>query len=145
MGLVIGLVNGVSPEPVNSQVWYVRGVTRADELDLLARLVAAEAEGEPYAGQVAVAAVILNRVDSPQFPNSISGVAYQPLAFESVMNGLIWRRQPTAEAYNAARDALNGWDPSYGSLFFWNPSKPVSPWIWTRTIIVRIGNHVFGR
>lgn len=145
MGLVIGLVHGVAPTPANSQVWYVRGVTRADELDLLARLVAAEAEGEPYAGQVAVAAVILNRVDSPQFPNSISGVAYQPLAFESVMNGLIWRRQPSAEAYNAARDALNGWDPTYGSLFFWNPSKAVSPWIWTRTIIVRIGNHVFGR
>src|SRR5690625_4713486 len=99
MGLVVGLVHGVPSEPADSQVWYVRGMARAYELDLLARLVAAEAEGEPYAGQVAVAAVILNRVDSPQFPNSISGVAYQPLAFESVGNGLIWRRQPSAEAY----------------------------------------------
>jgi len=117
---------------------------RADELELLARVVAAEAQGEPYAGQVAVAAVILNRVNSPQFPNSISGVVYQPLAFESVSNGLIWRRQPGPEAYNAARDALNGWDPTYGALFFWNPSKRVSPWIWTRRVIVQIGNHVFG-
>lgn len=144
MALVVGLVHSVPSEPAASQVWYARGAYRADELDLLARLVAAEAEGEPYAGQVAVAAVILNRVHSPQFPNSISGVAYQPLAFESVGNGLIWRRQPSAEAYNAARDALNGWDPTYGSLFFWNPSKPVSRWIWTRQIVVRIGNHVFG-
>lgn len=144
MTIVVALVHGTPPQPASSQQWYPRGVIRADELELLARLVAAEAEGEPYAGQVAVAAVILNRVQSPQFPNSISGVAYQPLAFESVGNGLIWRRQPSAEAYNAARDALNGWDPTYGSLFFWNPSKPVSPWIWTRQIIVRIGNHVFG-
>ncbi|MFS8581936.1 MAG: cell wall hydrolase, partial [Limnochordales bacterium] len=145
MGIALLLLHGARPEHASSQMWFVRGVVRADELELLARLVAAEAEGEPYAGQVAVAAVVLNRVDSPQFPNSISGVAYQPLAFESVSNGLIWRRQPSAQAYNAARDALNGWDPSYGSLFFWNPSKPVSPWIWTRTIVVRIGSHVFGR
>lgn len=143
MIIVLLATHVVQPQPARSQS-FVRGVVRSDEVDLLARLVAAEAEGEPYTGQVAVAAVILNRVQSPQFPNSISGVAYQPLAFESVMNGLIWRRAPSAEAYNAARDALNGWDPSYGSLFFWNPSKPVSPWIWTRNIIVHIGNHVFG-
>lgn len=142
---IVALLHGPAPEPVRSQTSYVRGVVRADEVDLLARLIAAEAQGEPYAGQVAVAAVILNRVQSPEFPNSISGVAYQPLAFESVMNGLIWRRNPSQEAYNAARDALNGWDPTYGSTFFWNPSKPVTPWIWTRTIIVHIGNHVFGR
>lgn len=141
---IMAFVHGMPAEQAYSQTAFVRGVARADEVDLLARLVAAEAEGEPYAGQVAVAAVILNRVQSPEFPNSISGVAYQPLAFESVMNGLIWRRTPSNEAYNAARDALNGWDPTYGSTFFWNPSKPVSPWIWTRTIIVNIGNHVFG-
>jgi len=137
--------HGAAPETAHSQTHYARGPVRNDELDLLARLIQAEAEGEPYAGQVAVAAVILNRVQSPEFPNSISGVAYQPLAFESVMNGLIWRRNPTQEAYNAARDALNGWDPTYGATFFWNPSKPVSPWIWTRSIIVQIGNHVFAR
>lgn len=141
---VVAAVHGAASPPADSQTWYPRGVVRADELELLARVVAAEAQGEPYTGQVAVAAVILNRVHSPQFPNSISGVIYQPHAFESVSNGLIWRRQPSQQAYNAARDALNGWDPTYGSLFFWNPSKPVSPWIWSRRIIVTIGNHVFG-
>lgn len=144
MLFVIAFVHGMPVEKANSQTAYVRGVLRSDEVDLLARLVAAEAEGEPYSGQVAVAAVILNRVQSPQFPNSLSGVAYQPHAFESVSNGLIWRRNPSAEARNAAVDALNGWDPTYGSTFFWNPSKPVTPWIWTRTVVVRIGNHVFG-
>lgn len=142
--IVLAVLYATATKQVNSQRAYVRGVLRADEVDLLARLVAAEAEGEPYAGQVAVAAVILNRVQSPQFPNSISGVAYQPHAFESVTNGLIWRRTPSAQARNAAIDALNGWDPTYGSTFFWNPSKPVSPWIWTRTIVTQIGNHVFG-
>ena len=118
---------------------------RAEDVELLARVIAAEAQGEPYAGMVAVGAVILNRVRSPQFPNSLSGVIYQPHAFESVSNGLIWRRTPSAEAYRAARDALNGWDPTYGALFFWNPNKPVNPWVWSRQIVVRIGNHVFAR
>lgn len=120
-------------------------VVRNDEIDLLARVIAAEAEGEPYAGMVGVAAVILNRVRNPGFPNTLAGVIYQPLAFESVSNGLVWRRTPQQSAYQAAWDALNGWDPTYGALFFWNPSKPVSPWVWTRQIIVRIGNHVFAR
>lgn len=118
---------------------------RSGSTDLLARVVAAEASGEPYAGMVAVAAVVLNRVNDPRFPNTLSGVIYQPHAFESVSNGLVWRRTPSSVAYQAAQDALNGWDPSWGSLYFWNPSKPVSPWIWTRSIIVRIGRHVFGR
>lgn len=118
-------------------------VNRSDQLDLLARVVAAEAEGEPFEGQVAVAAVILNRVKNPGFPNTLSGVIYQPHAFESVTNGLVWRRTPSAEAVEAARAALNGWDPTYGSIFFWNPSKPVVSWIWSRPIVVRIGNHVF--
>lgn len=117
---------------------------RSGSADLLARVVAAEALGEPYPGMVAVAAVVLNRVADPRFPNSISGVVYQPHAFESVSNGLIWRRTPSQASIQAANDALNGWDPSWGSLYFWNPSKPVSAWIWTRTIIVRIGRHVFG-
>lgn len=122
------------------------GVTlsNASDLHLLTRIVAAEAGGEPFEGQVAVAAVLLNRVKSPSFPNSIAGVVYQPLAFESVMNGLIWRVNDLATAERAARAALNGWDPTYGSLFFWNPSKPVSRWIWTRKIARQIGAHVFG-
>ncbi|HHV54569.1 MAG TPA: spore cortex-lytic enzyme [Firmicutes bacterium] len=121
------------------------GVARSDELGLLARVVAGEARGEPYTGQVAVAAIILNRVRSPKFPNTISGVIFQPGAFESVSNGLIWRRTPNATEIQAARDALNGWDPTMGALFFWNPAKPVSGWIWSRPIVVSYGRHVFAR
>ncbi len=118
---------------------------RSEDLNLLSRVVAAEAEGEPLTGQVAVAAVILNRVGNPSFPSSLSGVIYQPHAFESVSNGLIWRRTPDSQAVNAARQALNGWDPTYGCIFFWNPAKPVSSWIWSRQIVTQIGNHVFAR
>lgn len=119
-------------------------ITSANDLHLLARVVAAEAGGEPFEGQVAVAAVLLNRVKHPSFPNSIAGVVYQPLAFESVMSGHIWRVTDLATAERAARAALSGWDPTYGALYFWNPSKPVSRWIWTRKIIRTIGDHVFG-
>ena len=118
---------------------------RAGDTNLLARLVAAEAEGEPYQGMVAVASVMLNRVKDSKFPNTMSGVIFQPGAFESVSNGLIWQRSPSNQAVSAARDALNGYDPTYGCLFFWNPSKPVSGWIWGRSIAVRIGKHVFAR
>ncbi|HHW11028.1 MAG TPA: spore cortex-lytic enzyme [Firmicutes bacterium] len=118
---------------------------RSEDLNLLSRVVAAEAEGEPHTGQVAVASVILNRVRHPSFPNTLSGVIFQPHAFESVSNGLIWRRTPSQQAINAARQALDGWDPTYGCLFFWNPAKAVSSWIWSRPIVTRIGNHVFAK
>ncbi|HEY8347452.1 MAG TPA: spore cortex-lytic enzyme [Symbiobacteriaceae bacterium] len=119
-------------------------VSRSDDLDLLARVVSAEAKGEPYVGQVAVAAVILNRMRDPRFPNTLAGVIYQTDAFESVSNGSIY--QPaTASARRAAQDALNGWDPTGGALFFWNPSRAVSSWIWSRPIITQIGNHVFAK
>lgn len=118
--------------------------TRAGDLDLLARVVSAEARGEPYEGQVAVAAVVLNRVRDSRFPNTVAGVVYQTHAFESVSNGAIYST-PTASSRRAAQDALNGWDPSGGALFFWNPSKPVSKWIWSRPIITQIGNHVFAK
>lgn len=120
-----------------------RGVSRNNDVELIARLVHAEARAEPYEGQVAVAAVLLNRVNSASFPNTVSGVIYQPLAFESVANGE-FNLPPTEENRKAARSALNGWDPTHGALFFWNPSKPVSRWIWSRRIVRRIGNHVFG-
>lgn len=142
LGLLNAVTQGGASPAASSAPASVAG--RSDQLELLARVIAAEAEGEPYEGKVAVGAVILNRVQSPSFPNTLSGVIYQPHAFESVSNGLIWRRTPSARSYEAARAALNGWDPTYGSLFFWNPSKPVSPWIWTRQIVRRIGNHVFG-
>lgn len=121
-----------------------RGVSGRDDIMLLARLVSGEAEGEPYLGRVAVAAVILNRVNSDQFPNSIAGVIYQPDAFESITNGIA-NGAPSDESVRAAQDAMNGWDPSQGALFFWNPSKPVSSWIWSRAIITEIGAHVFAK
>lgn len=120
-------------------------VARSDELSLLARVITGEATGEPYEGQVAIGAVILNRVRHPSFPKSIAGVIYEPYAFESVTNGLIWAQPPSDTAWRAATDALNGWDPTYGSLFFWNPAKPVSPWVWTRQIVIQIGRHIFAR
>ncbi|HHT02397.1 MAG TPA: spore cortex-lytic enzyme [Firmicutes bacterium] len=121
------------------------GISRGDDINLLARIVTGEARAEPYLGKVAVAAVLLNRVRSPKFPNTLSGVVYQPHAFESVTNGEIWRTPPTEDAYKAAQQALNGWDPTYGSLFFWNPAKAVSKWIWSRPIVTRIGGHVFAK
>ena len=109
---------------------------------LLARLIYAEAGAEPYLGKVAVGGVVLNRVQSAKFPKTLAGVIYQPHAFESVSNGII-NRNPSSDAQKAARDALRGWDPSGGALYFFNPSKPVNPWIWARRIINRIGKHVF--
>ncbi|NLY88761.1 MAG: LysM peptidoglycan-binding domain-containing protein [Firmicutes bacterium] len=109
---------------------------------MLARLIHAEAEAEPYIGKVAVGAVVLNRIESPLFPNSLAGVLYQPHAFETVTNGRIYNN-PSNEAIRAARDAVNGWDPSGGALYFFNPAKVVSSWVWTRTIVNRIGKHVF--
>ncbi len=111
-------------------------------VDLLARLISAEARGEPYAGQVAVGAVVLNRVRHPSFPNTISGVIYQNGAFSCLSDGQFW--QPVAQsAYQAARDALNGSDPSGGAIYYFNPAKTTSKWIWSRPLIVVIGSHRF--
>ncbi|HHV34511.1 MAG TPA: spore cortex-lytic protein [Syntrophomonadaceae bacterium] len=115
----------------------------SDNMDLLSRVIHAEAGDEPYLGKVGVGAVLMNRMRSSTFPNSLSGVIFEPYAFESVSNGLIWQRTPSEESVRAAAEALNGFDPTYGALFFWNPSKPVAPWIWTRQIITQIGQHVF--
>lgn len=112
------------------------------DLDLLARLISAEARGEPYTGQVAVGAVVLNRVKHTSFPNSVAGVIYQPWAFTCIQDGQF--NQPVSEsAYRAARDALNGWDPSGGAIYYFNPSTATSAWIWSRPVIVTIGNHIF--
>ena len=109
---------------------------------LLARLVHGEARGEPYVGKVAVAAVVLNRVKSPYFPNTISGVIYQAGAFDAVKDGQI-NLTPDADSLRAARDAMNGWDPSGGCLYYYNPATSTSAWIWTRTIQLSIGQHNF--
>lgn len=121
-----------------------RGYSDMGDVWLLARLVNGEARGEPYVGKVAVAAVVLNRVMNPSFPKSIPGVIYQPGAFESVSNGQIWTNLST-ESLRAAQDAMAGWDPTGGAVFFWNPSKPVNPWVWSRVITTQIGNHVFAK
>jgi N-acetylmuramoyl-L-alanine amidase len=113
------------------------------DLELLARVIRAESEAEPYTGQVAVGAVILNRAQSSQFPHSVAGVIYQPQAFESVSNGEA-NKPPTASARKAAAAALGGWDPSGGALFFFNPGKVGAySYVWTRKIIQKIGKHVF--
>lgn len=114
----------------------------SNDLYLLAKCVYAEARGEPYTGQVAVAAVILNRVENPSFPNTISGVIYQKGAFTAVTDGQI-NLTPNSTAYKAAQDALNGWDPTYGCIYYYNPATATSSWIWSRQTVVTIGNHVF--
>lgn len=119
-----------------------RGVSRSDDVNLLARIIFSESKGEPYVGQVAVGAVVLNRVRHPSFPNTIAGVVYQPCAFEPVKRGTI-NLTPNDSAFRAARDALNGWDPTGGAIYFWNPATATSKWIWTRKITLTIGRHVF--
>lgn len=116
--------------------------TTNSNLELLARVVYGEARGEPYIGQVAVAAVILNRVEDPRFPKTIAGVVYQAGAFDVVSDGQI-NLTPDETAYKAARDALNGWDPTYGCLYYYNPATATSKWIWSLPVSVKIGRHVF--
>lgn len=113
-------------------------------LDLLAKCVYAEARGEPYTGQVAIAAVVLNRVRSSSFPNTIPGVIYQKGAFTCVSDGQI-NLTPNQTAYNAAKDALNGWDPTNGCLYYYNPATATSKWIWTLKVQLTIGKHSFAR
>lgn len=112
------------------------------EIRVLARLVNGEARGEPYIGQVAVAAVVLNRVKSSAFPNTISGVVFQTGAFDAVWDGQ-FDLEPTANAIRAARDAMNGWDPTGGCLYYYNPATATSSWIWTRQVQLSIGKHAF--
>ena len=118
------------------------GGASSSQVDLLARLISAEARGEPYSGQVAVGAVVLNRIKHPSFPNTLSGVIYQSGAFTCISDGQF--NQPVAEsAYRAARDALNGVDPSGGAIYYFNPSTATSAWIWSRPLITVIGKHRF--
>ena len=128
---------GLSSNTVLSAAAY-----RESELTLLARLVNGEARGEPYIGQVAVAAVVLNRVRSASFPNTISGVIFQQGAFDAVWDGQ-FDLEPSANAYRAARDALNGWDPTNGCLYYYNPVTATNEWIWTRQVQLSIGRHDF--
>lgn len=114
----------------------------SNDINLIARAVNGEARGEPYEGQVAVAAVILNRVKSSSFPNTVSGVVYQNGAFDAVADGQV-NLAPNASCVKAAKDAMNGWDPSGGAIYYYNPKTATNKWIRTRPIIRTIGNHVF--
>ena len=146
--------NGLSPDgQAGDQTLAALGISpgsgggsgsgsQSGDLYLLARLISAEARGEPYVGQVAVGAVVLNRVEHPSFPNSISGVVYQPGAFSCLDDGQF--NEPVAEsAYRAAQEALNGYDPSYGAIYYFNPATATSRWIWSLPLIVQIGSHRF--
>ena len=136
---VIGVM---MPQGEQFDIDYSKDLCDFLDLNLLARLISAEARGESYVGQVAVGAVVLNRVKHSSFPNSISGVIYQPGAFSCLNDGQFW--QPVADSsYKAARDALNGWDPSGGAIYYYNPVTAKSKWIRSRPIIATIGKHVF--
>ncbi len=133
----IGLPSGASGSSGGSG-----GSGSSSDVNLLARLISAEARGEPYSGQVAVGAVVLNRMEHPSFPSTLSGVIYQRGAFSCLDDGQF--NEPVAEsAYRAARDALNGWDPSGGAIYYFNPATATSSWIWSRPLIVTIGKHRF--
>lgn len=138
-------VDGIAgPATLSALGVSIGSVPKATEanVNLLARIISAESRGEPYTGQVAVGAVILNRVEHPSFPDSIAGVIYQKGAFTAVDDGQFW--EPVSDsAYNAARDALNGWDPTGGAIYYYNPKKTSNKWIRSREIITTIGDHVF--
>lgn len=114
----------------------------SNNLNLLARIINGEARGEPYNGKVAVAAVVLNRVDNPNFPSTVAGVIYQRGAFDAVSDGQI-NLTPSSDCYNAARDALNGWDPTGGAIYYFNPVTATNKWIWSRPHTITIGKHRF--
>lgn len=135
------LENQVQQGTKNSQV-HLPGKYSEQDLQLMANAVYGEARGEPYEGQVAVAAVILNRLESPDFPNSISGIIFQPRAFTAVADGQIWL-EPNEQAKRAVLDAMNGWDPSENALYYFNPATATSGWIWSRPQIKQIGDHIF--
>lgn len=113
-----------------------------NDIKLMSNAVHGEARGEPYIGQVAVAAVILNRVNSPSFPNDVSGVIFEPRAFTAVADGQIWL-EPNETSRKAVIDAINGWDPTGGALYYFNPDTATSGWIWTRPQAMQIGKHIF--
>lgn len=136
--IVSCLISYIKPVEASSNA------SSTSEAQLIARAINGEARGEPYEGQVAVGAVILNRVKSPNFPNTVSGVIYEPGAFTAVADGQI--NVPIKEdstVVKAARDALNGWDPTGGAIYYFNPDTATNKWIWSRPLIKKIGKHRF--
>jgi N-acetylmuramoyl-L-alanine amidase len=118
------------------------GTSTSGDVNLLARIIHGEARGEPYTGQVAVGAVVLNRVRSASFPNTIAGVIYQSGAFDAVADGQV-NQTPSASCVKAAQDAINGWDPTYGCLYYYNPATATNKWMLSRPIKLNIGQHAF--
>jgi len=116
----------------------------SNDLYLLARIISAEARGEPYKGQVAVGAVVLNRVRHPSFPNTVAGVIYQKGAFTAIVDGQ-FDEPISATSYRAAQDALDGWDPSGGCIYYYNPAKTTNKWIYSREVVTVIGSHYFAK
>ncbi len=140
--------NGLTADGVvGTKTLQTMGITAKDvytsaDYELLARIISAEARGETYLGQVAVGAVVLNRVEHPSFPDTLSGVVYQNGAFSCLYDGQFYE-EISDSAYSAARDALNGLDPSGGAIYYYNPAKATNKWIFSRPTITTIGSHVF--
>lgn len=144
VGLIICVVLGMFFIVSGKNRVYASNNQNTSNVQLLARAINGEARGEPYEGQVAVGAVILNRVKNPNFPNTIAGVIYEPGAFTAVSDGQI--NVPISEnstVVKAARDALNGWDPTGGAIYYFNPDTATNKWIWSRPLIKQIGKHRF--
>ena len=134
----------IDEEIVKKDVSYAASSNGASDLQLMARAINGEARGEPYEGQVAVGAVILNRVKSSQFPNTIAGVIYQSGAFTAVADGQINASiDEGSTVYKAAQDAMNGWDPTGGCIYYFNPATATNKWIWSRPVVKTIGKHRF--
>ena len=142
--LILGILFAVFFRLKNQKVIYAATNNNASDVQLIARAINGEARGEPYEGQVAVGAVILNRVKSSKFPNTIAGVIYEPGAFTAVSDGQInVPIDPNSTVVKAAQDALNGWDPTGGAIYYFNPDTATSSWIWSRPQIKTIGSHIF--
>lgn len=133
-----------APAPKKKKKTFHPSNISANDLKLMANAVYGEARGEPYIGQVAIAAVIINRTKSPNFPETPSGVIFEPRAFTAVADGQIWLT-PNENAKKAVRDALKGWDPTGGCTYYFNPATATSKWIWSRPQVKRIGKHIFCR
>lgn len=141
---LISAIVAFLPEKENNVTLAASGAGSTSDIQLMARAINGEARGEPYEGQVAVGAVILNRVKNPNFPNTIAGVIYEKGAFTAVADGQI--NVPIEEGstvYKAARDAMNGWDPTGGAIYYFNPDTATNKWIWSRPLIKQIGKHRF--
>ena len=133
----------IIPTPQQEQTYAASGTYGKNDVMVLAKMIHGEARGESYVGKVAVGAVILNRVKDKKFPDSVYSVCFQPGAFDAVTDGQYYL-EPNQSSINAAKAAINGWDPTYGALYYWNPATATSKWIWSRKIITQIGKHVFG-